>query len=67
MTFLDDDELAHLTGIVRGHARQAEWLKANRIPFLLDSKGRPKVLRATIETILGAPGTAQAPQLRLGA
>lgn len=61
---LTDAEVAELTGINRGRQAQIDWLKANRIPHLVDAKGRPKVLRATIEAILGAPGTSAGPTLR---
>jgi hypothetical protein len=63
--FLTADELRELTGAARLQG-QVAWLKGHRYPFELDAKGRPKVLRAFVQTKLG--GTAAndtSPKLRL--
>jgi hypothetical protein len=60
---LTPDELASFIGTSR-KADQIEWLRANRIPFLADKKGRAKVLRATVAAMLGAPGNSSGPELR---
>ena len=49
---LAPDELRDLSGY-RNHALQVGWLVANTIPYFLDSSGRPRVLRRTIEQRLG--------------
>ena len=49
---LATDELRDLSGY-RNHALQIRWLIANSIPYFLDSSGRPRVLRRTIEQRLG--------------
>ena len=49
---LATDELRDLSGY-RNHALQVRWLVANSIPHFLDSSGRPRVLRRTIEQRLG--------------
>lgn len=51
--FLTHEQLHELTGCARVKG-QIEWLKARRYPFELDSKGRPKVLRACVDAKLGA-------------
>lgn len=46
--FLNDEELEQLTG--RKHkSRQAEWLKANAIPFRTSATGHPVVTRSAID------------------
>lgn len=64
--FYEPEELASFTGASH-KAAQIEWLRANRIPHLVDAKGRAKVLRATVAAILGAPANSSGPQLRLSA
>jgi len=62
---LSDQELKELTGRARPSA-QARWLKANGWPFVINSDGRPKVLRSVAFARLG--GGAQnsgGPTLRL--
>lgn len=60
------DQLQDLTGRKKS-PDQIAWLHANRIPFLLDANGKPKVLTATITSLLGTPHKAgYGPQLRLG-
>lgn len=61
--FLEPDELADLSECKR-KADQIEWLKANRIPFLVGDKGTPKVLRATVVAMLGLPANSSGPALR---
>lgn len=64
---LSKDELRSLSGCAR-HREQQEWLRQQRIPFLLGADGMPKVLRATITSILGAPAAndpQRGPKLRL--
>lgn len=63
--FLEPAELATFTGAKR-KADQIEWLRANRIPHLVGKDGRAKVLRATVASILGAPGNSHGPELRFG-
>ena len=46
--FLTRAELKQLTGTA-DRKRQAECLRANRIPFTLDVFGRPVVTRCTLE------------------
>ena len=46
--FLTRAELKQLTGTA-DRKRQAECLRANRIPFTLDVIGRPVVTRCTLE------------------
>jgi hypothetical protein len=60
---LNDQELRDLSGYARAD-RQTAWLKQQRIPFLLDKDGRPKVLRATVEAVLGPAANQSGPQLR---
>jgi hypothetical protein len=45
--FLSDAELRELTGRA-WKAKQAEWLRANHIPFYLNAMQRPIVTRAAI-------------------
>lgn len=52
--FLTDEELAELTGY-RQPLKQAQQLKAQRIPFHLNRAGRPKVARAILEGGRAAP------------
>lgn len=56
--FLTRDELKQLTGTA-DRRRQAECLRANRIPFSLDVFNRPVVTRSAIE---GHKPAAEAPQ-----
>ena len=63
--WLEPEEVAALTECKR-KADQVEWLRANRIPHLIGDKGNPKVLRATIAAILGAPANQSGPALRFG-
>ena len=46
--FLTADELIELTGF-RQPSKQAQQLKAQRIPFHLNRCGHPKVARAVLE------------------
>lgn len=46
--FLTRDELKQLTGTA-DRKRQAECLRANRIPFYLDVLGRPVVARSVFD------------------
>lgn len=48
---LDKYELFELTGSKRT-TTQVEWLNKNAIPFLIGADEKPKVLRATIESLL---------------
>lgn len=57
--FLTRAELKHLTGTA-DRRRQAECLRANRIPFTLDIFSRPVVTRAAIEGQAKAGPTAEA-------
>lgn len=60
------EELQDLTGRKRV-PDQISWLHTNRIPFLLDANGKPKVLKATITNLLGSTHKPDySPQLRLG-
>lgn len=63
--FLTDDQLRELTGRAR-IKDQIAYLKEQAIPFILDARGRPKVLRNYVAVRLGdgAPVSA-APRLRL--
>lgn len=64
--FMTPEELQDLTGRKRT-PDQISWLHANRIPFLLDANGKPKILKATITSLLGtAHKPDYSPQLRLG-
>jgi hypothetical protein len=58
--FLSRDEIKDLTGYVRA-ADQVRWLKSHRITHLVNAAGIPIVSRATIENVLGLPGTSSAP------
>lgn len=65
---LTKQELRELTGRAR-HREQREWLQLQRIPFLIGADGVPKVLRATLISILGispSPELHRGPKLRLG-
>ena len=46
--FLEDDELAKLTGY-KFKSKQIEWLKAAAIPFRVNATGHPVVTRGAIE------------------
>jgi hypothetical protein len=46
--FLEDDELAKLTGY-KIKSKQIEWLKAAAIPFRVSATGHPVVTRGAIE------------------
>lgn len=58
--FLDDSELDKLTGIVRGATRhgvketkyqmQVAFLLERGIAFILNARGKPVVLRSTLES-----------------
>lgn len=64
--FMNDDELADLTGFTR-HTKQIDWLKVNRIPHLIGGDGKPKVVRDTVLALLGpAKHVPKGPQLRFG-
>lgn len=49
--FLTPDELEAMTERTRKQD-QVEWLRRNRIPFLIGANGHPRVSRAYIENIL---------------
>ena len=49
---LSIDELRDLTGY-RAHHGQTTWLQSNGIAYRLDRCGRPKVLRAVVQQVLG--------------
>lgn len=49
--FLTLDELEAMTERTRKQD-QVEWLRKNRIPFLIGANGHPRVSRAYIENIL---------------
>jgi hypothetical protein len=51
--FLSDDELHDLTGLRRPGAQLA-WLRSNGWPVVADAKGRPRLLRAVVESRMGA-------------
>ncbi len=55
--FLDDDDLARLTGRAM-KSRQIAWLKAEGIPFLVNATGHPVVTWAAVE---GRPAPAAEP------
>jgi hypothetical protein len=59
--FLDDDELAQLTGR-RLKSRQIEWLRQNGIAFRVNATGYPVVTRASIEAGAAA-ASALAPEV----
>jgi len=46
--FLEDDELAKLTGY-KFKSKQIEWLRAAAIPFRVNATGHPVVTRGAIE------------------
>lgn len=46
--FLDDDELAQLTGR-KTKSRQVAWLKDSGIPYRVNATGHPVVTRTAIE------------------
>jgi hypothetical protein len=46
--FLEEADLRILTGYVRT-AKQIEWLEKQRIPYRLNSRGKPVVRRNLIE------------------
>ena len=48
MLTLTQDELQELTGY-KVRARQAEWLKANGVPYRADSAGRLIILASQLE------------------
>lgn len=50
--FLTPAELKDLTEC-RGHRKQMGWLIAQGYRFEVSSKGRPKVLRSSVESLLG--------------
>lgn len=61
--FLTDDELVTLTGY-RQRKKQAEHLRAQRIPFHTNKAGHPRVARAAVEgrkVASPAPAGAQKP------
>jgi len=66
--FLSDADLEELTRRKRAGA-QRRALTAMGIAFVPDPEGRPRVLRALVESMMGAPAgramlTAREPQLR---
>lgn len=63
--FLSEAELRELTGYKRTD-KQREWLRERQYPFDLDARERPKVLRAHVESRLGAKiERPREPKLRL--
>ncbi|MCC5811352.1 MAG: DUF4224 domain-containing protein [Ectothiorhodospiraceae bacterium] len=50
--FLNADELQELTARKRPSA-QIRWLDSNGVRYTRDAEGRPKVLRAHIDKMLG--------------
>lgn len=49
---LTPSDVADLTGYKRG-AEQRRFLQDNRIPFIVDRRGLPKVLRSVLEHDIG--------------
>ncbi len=53
--FLSEDEVAELTGIVRGargkpkHLLQIAQLRAMRVPFVVNARGRPIIVRQVLQ------------------
>jgi hypothetical protein len=43
--FLSPDEIAHLTGIRRGHAKQCAQLDKMHVPYRVNARGEPIVVR----------------------
>lgn len=54
-TFLTPEEVAELTGVKTGRARrtreelQADWLRTSGIPYFINARGRPIIVRAVLE------------------
>lgn len=69
-TFLNAEEMAELTGIktgrringktVRREQLQAEWLRSAGIPFYINARGRPIVVR---ENMTGKSGASEQPRI----
>ncbi len=59
--FLSPDELKELTGY-QYPSRQKAWLKDRGWKFEADNLGRPKVLRAHLESRLGGTGRSPSPK-----
>ena len=51
-------ELQDLTGY-SSKSRIIEWLKANRIPYMLSGSGLPRVNRHALAYLMGAPVTVE--------
>ncbi len=47
------DTLRQVTGYTRP-SRQAAWLRANSLPFLVDAWGRPQVHKRALAAAMGA-------------
>ena len=56
--FLEDDELAQLTGY-KFKSKQIEWLRAAAIPFRVSATGHPVVTRGAIEGRKDEPAPPQ--------
>lgn len=54
MDWLTREELIELTGY-HSPKRWVKWLQVNRIPYMLDGKGLPKVNRQALAYLMGAP------------
>lgn len=54
--FLDDADLERLTGYKRT-AQQIRWLSDHGIPFILNAKGRPVVMRSMDKSAVAEPET----------
>ncbi|MCW3478778.1 DUF4224 domain-containing protein [Neisseriaceae bacterium JH1-16] len=57
---LTQEELKSISGY-KTSARIAVWLKANRIPFLTNGRGRPLVSRLVVRAALGENLVTSAP------
>ncbi|MHA6195572.1 DUF4224 domain-containing protein [Pseudomonas wadenswilerensis] len=63
--FMTADEVADMTGYVRPK-EQVRWLEAERFGYVLDSDGKPKVLRQVVIARLGGHAERKkGPELRL--
>lgn len=51
---LSRHELQDLTGFI-STKKMEDWLKKNRIPYMLSGNGLPKVNRQALAYIMGAP------------
>lgn len=62
--FLTREEVAELTGYQKS-AYQQRWLDAEKLGYMVDSEGHPKVLREVVLQRLGGQRKKAGPELRL--